>query len=32
MDLKNKKIMAVGLAKSGISAAKLCLQVKQPCR
>mgnify|MGYP002520373799 CR=1 FL=1 len=26
MDLKNKKIMAVGLAKSGISAAKLCLQ------
>ena len=26
MDLKNKKIMAVGLAKSGISAAKLCWQ------
>ena len=26
MDLKNKKVMAVGLAKSGISAAKLCRQ------
>ena len=24
MDLNNKKVMAVGLAKSGISAAKLC--------
>lgn len=27
MDLKNKKVMAVGLAKSGISAAKLCRQM-----